>query len=263
MSNKIEFTQEQIDYIIRQYQNPNVTQVSISKELGINASTLNRYARQWGIKKVLKSKWTKSKIEWLKSNYNKTYAELESHLCLDGETIRMKLKELNLVRTSKYRPFKIDPNDSTFWEAIDNPRLTAPEIVEMFKHYEISCSTVHVYRRKREIKLQINTKASESSSERFVRDILERLDLAFIQEKKIEKYSVDFYLGCKACIEVQGHYWHSKPKRKLADERKLAILESLGYTVLYIWDNEFETAESKILDYVKSLGFPIQKCIEK
>lgn len=254
----VNLTQEQIDYAKKQYQNPNITQVQIAKELGINPSTLNRYAKKWGIKKVLKSKWTSEMIAWLKVNYNKPYAELESHLSLDGETIRMKLKELNITRTSKYRPFKINPNDTKFWEDIDSPRLTAPEIVEKYKQYDISVSTVHMYRRKRGIKLQVNTIQSESSSERAVREILEELDLAYIKEKKIDKYSIDFYLGFKACIEVQGSYWHNKPKRKEADKRKLNKLNSLGYKVLYIWDNELDTAKEKILEFTKILGLPIQ-----
>lgn len=256
--NKINLTQEQIEYIKEQYQNPNITQIQIAKELGMNPSTLNRYARKWGIKKIQKSKWNDEKIEWLKVNYNKPYAELEEHLSLDGETIRMKLKELNIKRTSKYRPFKIDPNDIQFWADIDSPRLTAPEIIEKYKHYEIGVSTVHMYRRKRGIKLQVNTIQSESSSERAVKEILEELDVAYVKEKKIDKYSIDFYLGFKCCIEVQGHYWHSKPKRVEADKRKLDTLTNLGYKVLYIWDNELDIAKGKILEFMKIQGFPIQ-----
>lgn len=256
--NKINLTPEQIEYIKEQYKNPNTTQIQIAKELGIHPSTLNRYANKLGIKKVLKSKWTNEMIEWLKVNYNKPYAELESHLALDGETIRIKLKELNITRTSKYRPFKINPNDTQFWEDIDSPKLTAPEIVEKYKHYEISVSTVHHYRKQRGIKLQINTITSESSSEKEIRRILEELDLAYIKEKKIDKYSIDFYLGFKCCVEVQGHYWHNRPNRKEADKRKLDKLTTLGYKILYIWDNELDTAKEKILDFIKIQGFPIQ-----
>lgn len=244
-------------FIIEQYNNPLVTQVQIAKQLNVHPSTLNRYARSIGITKVLKTKWTPENIEWLKENYNLPYSQLTSHLGLDSETIRMKLKQLNLTRTTKYRPFKLDMNDTEFLNDLDNPRLSAPDIVEKYKDkYGIGESRIHQLRKERGIKLQINTLARISSTEKEVMKILDDLDVVYQREKRIGKYSLDFYLGFKVCIEAHGEYWHSKPERKKADARKKEYLESLGYRIIYVWENAID--KEHIITELKKLGFPIQ-----
>lgn len=244
-------------FIIEQYQNPQVTQTQIAKQLGVHPSTLNRYARSIGITKVLKTKWTPEKIEWLKENYNLTYKEMESHLSLDSETIRMKLKELNLTRTTKYRPFKIDMNDKEFLSDLENPRLSAPDIVEKYKEkYGIGESRIHQLRKEQGIKLQINTLERVSSTEKEVMQILDSLDVIYQREKRVGKYSLDFYLGFKVCIEAQGGYWHNKPSRKETDARKKEYLESHGYRIIYVWENAVD--KEYIVTELKKLGFPIQ-----
>lgn len=244
-------------FIIEQYQNPQVTQVEIAKQLGVHPSTLNRYARSIGVQKATKSKWTPEKIEWLKENYNLPYKELESYLSLDGETIRIKLKQLNITRTTKYRPFKLDMNDKKFLSDLDNPRLSAPDIVEKYKDkYGIGESRIHQLRKEREIKLQINTLERVSSTEKEVMKILDDLDVVYQREKRVGKYSLDFYLGFKVCIEAQGGYWHNKPERKESDARKKAYLESQGYTIIYVWENAID--KNHIVTELKRLGFPIQ-----
>ncbi len=50
-------------------------------------------------------------------------------------------------------------------------------------------------------------------------------------------YRPDFILpDTKIIIEVQGAYWHSMPDRIESDSFRAAILEYLGYKVLFWWD---------------------------
>lgn len=205
-----------------------------------------------------KTNWTDDKINWLKENYNMTYKEMREHLGICDETIRVKINELGLKRTTRYRPFKLDMDDKEFLADLENPRLTAPDIVEKYKDkYGIGESRIHQLRKERNIKLQVNTLDRESSGEKKVREILDNLDIAYIKEKRIEKYHIDFYLGFKGCIEVQGSYWHSREDRKLRDIRKKKYLKENGYKVLYIWDNEMDKAEENILEFLKELGLPV------
>lgn len=76
----------------------------------------------------------------------------------------------------------------------------------------------------------------ESSLEKDVREALERLQIEFIQEFKIGRYSVDFAIHShKAVIEADGLYWHSNLDR---DRRKTAFLEGRGWRVVRISDAE-------------------------
>ena len=197
-----------------------------------------------------------AKVDWLKENYNKTYAEMEEYLGCCEEVIRIKINELGLKRTSKYRPFKINPEDESFWGAVDNPRLTAPDIVEMFKDkYGIGESRIHQLRKERGIKLQIDTLSHFSSAEKKVQSILDEQDLAYFHSKRIGKFTVDFYLGHHLCIEVQGEYWHSKQDRIERDARKEKFLKENNYKILYVWEDSISKEE--ILEFIKNLGRPI------
>lgn len=58
----------------------------------------------------------------------------------------------------------------------------------------------------------------------------------------LKEYQVDFVIpGIKAVIEVQGAFWHSKPKTVEADSFKMAVYEAFGYTVYAWWDYEIES----------------------
>jgi very-short-patch-repair endonuclease len=149
-------------------------------------------------------------------------------------------------------------NDKEFLDDLDNPKLTAPDIVAKYEYkYGIGVSRIHQLRKERNIKIQVNTLDRESSAEKLVREILDKLDLAYIKEKPIGKYHIDFYLGFRACIEVQGAYWHNKPSRREQDARKLKYLSEHGYRVLYIWEDMMDEAENNILQFVLELGLPV------
>lgn len=251
-------TEEQIATIKELYNSPDITQKEIADLLGVNPYTLNRIAKDLGLVKTRKNVWTSEKIAWLKKNYNLTYREMVEHLQFDNETIRLKINELGLKRTTVYRPFKLDMEDQEFLSDLDNPTLTASDIVEKYKDkYGVGESRIHQLRKQRKIKLQVNTIDRSSTAEIKVRSILEEIDVAYVQEKKIGKYSIDFYLGFKLCLEVQGRYWHSQSRRIESDHRKKQFLESKGYKVIYVWDDELHLAKGIITEALQNLGLPV------
>ena len=251
-------TDEQIATIKGLYNSPDITQKEIADLLGVNHYTLNRIAKDLGLAKTRKSVWTSDKIAWLKENYNLTYKEMVEHLQFDNETIRLKINELGLKRTTVYRPFKLDMEDQEFLSDLDNPTLTAPDIVEKYKDkYGVGESRIHQLRKERKINLQVDSIHRSSTSELKVQSILEELDVAYIQEKKIGKYHIDFYLGFKLCLEVQGRYWHSQSRRVESDRRKKQFLESKGYKVIYVWDDELNLAKGIIIEALRNQGLPV------
>lgn len=63
-----------------------------------------------------------------------------------------------------------------------------------------------------------------------------------------KEYQADFVLpDIKAIIEVQGAFWHSKPKTVEADAFKMAVYESFGYKVYAWWDYEIFSDLSSLL----------------
>jgi very-short-patch-repair endonuclease len=64
-----------------------------------------------------------------------------------------------------------------------------------------------------------------------------------IPELKIRKeYQADFIIpSLRLIIEVQGAYWHSKPKALENDAYKFALYEQMGYKVLAWWDFDIMT----------------------
>ena len=260
MYNKQQILNSQKDFIVSQYSSTEITVSQLAKKVGVDTSTLTRYASEvLHIHKAVKNKWTSEKIDWLKENYSLPYSEMSKALDICQETIRLKINDLGLIRSTRYRPFKLDMTDKEFLKDLDNSKLTAPDIVLKYKEkYSIGESRIHQLRKERGIKLQVNTLGRESSSEARVRKILDSLELAYIKEKPIEKYHIDFYLGFKICLEVQGSYWHSRPERKLRDSIKKAYLEEKGYTVLQIWDSiKDEEIKDIIVTTLRKQGLPV------
>jgi len=71
---------------------------------------------------------------------------------------------------------------------------------------------------------------AETNIEKKVRQTLEQISEPFIQEHKIGRYSVDFFLPrINGIIEVDGAYWH---RNKTRDERKNKFLNSEGFHLI-------------------------------
>ena len=254
----INLTEEQIALVREEYLKGEKTVKEIAELVGVSEDTVRRKAKSLNLAKTRKTIWTKDKIKWLQENYNLNYKVLKSHLKMDNETIRLKLIELGIERDTKHRPYKVDMSDKEFLADLDDPTLTAPDIVEKYKEkFGVGESRIHQLRKQRGIKLRVNTLKRISSAEAKVIKVLNKLDYLFKREMRIGKYSVDFYLGQKLCIEVQGEYWHNLPERKERDKRKKKFLESQGYKVLYLWENSLQDAEKDILSFIKSQGLPL------
>jgi very-short-patch-repair endonuclease len=109
--------------------------------------------------------------------------------------------------------------------------------------------------------------------EKMVYAALSRLGIPFlflndkrfnIPEIEFDKtYQADFIIeSVKLIIEVQGAFWHSKPKTVEADAYKMAVYEYSGYKVLAWWDydiigrlNDLITAEPLLLSLVQHRQF--------
>ena len=103
-----------------------------------------------------------------------------------------------------------------------------------------------------------DTYLCKSTSELKTEEILEEMDLAFIYEKKILNWKVDYYLGLKTIIEVQGEYWHNLDKVKEKDERKFKELRNNGYKIIEIWENELSNKDKIKAKILSNFGSPLR-----
>ena len=72
-----------------------------------------------------------------------------------------------------------------------------------------------------------------SNSERLLARALDKRGLDYFQQKKIEPYTVDFFLPPKLIVEVEGAV-HTSDERSKKDQRRHMFLEGSGYVVLRI-----------------------------
>lgn len=82
----------------------------------------------------------------------------------------------------------------------------------------------------------------ETEPEANARRCLEQLGVAFEQEFAVPgwRYPADFHLPTtNTILEIDGVYWHSRPRSKAQDARKTLRLQSLGYRVVRLPDTPF------------------------
>lgn len=78
----------------------------------------------------------------------------------------------------------------------------------------------------------------ENHLEQIVRQALERLQISFIQEHQIGRYSIDFAIpDRKLAIEVDGDYWHRNPKK---EKRRDSFLNKYGWIVIHLPEHQLK-----------------------
>ena len=112
----------------------------------------------------------------------------------------------------------------------------------------------------------------KNSIENQVEKILQSMNVSYVPQATIDKYTVDFLINEKYIVECYGDYWHCNPhqytssyfnrgKKKTAEEiwnrdyeRKM-YLEQKGYKFLCVWENEIRNnlkiVKSKIKRNIK------------
>ena len=95
----------------------------------------------------------------------------------------------------------------------------------------------------------------KTAPELIMEDILYELEIPFFYEWTIDKWNIDYYLGNKICIEVNGDYWHSNNDYVVnKDEDKIQWLRNNGYTILVFTESEMENKNYIINMLKEALG---------
>lgn len=244
---KYEWTPEKIERLKEMYASDRYSLEDIMDELGTGEGSLVRKARELGIKKVRKAFWQPEDDQYLRDNITKvkTVKELAEAMNLTEDTICDRLKFLGIY---EQRPIKMRASlirdelfaNPDFMAQFENPTYSHERIGRI---WGISGCTVNKWRRQKFGSWQTlnDTYRGKTTAEMDFENILRELDLAYLYEHKIGKWKIDYYLGHHIVAEVQGEYWHSLDKTIKTDAKKKKYLESKGYMVLYILEEELHS----------------------
>lgn len=193
-------------------------------------------------------KITEDQVEWLKQNYHLKIEELEKELHICDETIYRLLKALDIKR-KRLRKISIPHNEEAD-QLLLNPYISHVKIAEKY-----GCTPEAVGKRRQELGVGVRRNLSMNRLEEKIKIILDKLDIAYIYEKRVSTFSIDFYLGFKYCIDVHGEWSHAKEKQIEIDKRKTFFLKENNYKYLVIQEKQIENSEEIIKEFLS--GFPL------
>lgn len=190
-------------------------------------------------------------VDFIREHYQEKLTDIEEAINLDHRRV---LEIINLLGLDRKRHRKLYlPKTEEVLVKLKNPFLSH---VEIAKEYGVTDSCVA--RRRKELGFGVRKKNFHTLPEKEVASLLDILDIVYINPKQIGKWSLDFYLGCKYCIDVHGDYFHSKPKIKDRDKRKQEYLKKNNFFYLIITEAEIMREREKVLELLKQFtqGFP-------
>lgn len=234
------------------------------KKYNVTEKVLRNLFKAKGITKVrvksfsTEKEWTPAEVSTLIENYRDlSNTELCGLLPNRSErAISKKLYSLELYRESPWSLEELELLKKYSYLPYDNLAFLLERSSKAIKHkYQ---------------ELNLISKHSETSVETFIRYFLETNKISFNYNTQLVKeyrYRPDFCIeGLKILIEVQGDYWHANPDlyddedctlRQIAsrekDLLKKSIYESLGYTVIYIWESDIKNNPKNVIRYLTTL----------
>lgn len=152
------------------------------------------------------------------------------------ETIYRLLKALNIDR--KPIVYRKLPDTKEVREDLANPYLSHVKIADK---YNVTPDVV-AQRRKR-AGLSVRRNVERTRLEEHIASVLDKMDVVYHEQKRIDKWSIDFYLGNHICLDIHGAYIHSKPIAQDRDVRKKKWLQKNGYQYIVIHEDVIEFAE--------------------
>lgn len=188
--------------------------------------------------------YSKEELDYIKEHSSSNSLKaISEYLGRPQWSVAQKLADIGVG--SLIHRIRIRPNTIEFDEDLGNPALSHAVVA---RKYNVGVSTIVKWRKETfgSWKRLVDTYLCKSTAEIDFEDkILVPLKLCYQYEYKVQKWKLDYYLGFNVLIEVQGEYWHSLEKVKDKDQRKKEELEKLGYSIIYIAEEDLKN-ETKI-----------------
>jgi very-short-patch-repair endonuclease len=189
-------------------------------------------------------------VDYIGENYHRKLSEVGKEIGIDERRV---LEIINLLGIKRERLRKVYlPQTEEVEKELRNPYLTHVEIAAKY-----GVTDTCVAKRRKELDVKVRKRNYDTLIEQRVEALLMDLDLAYLKQKRIDRWSIDFYLGKKHCIDVHGEWSHSIKKIIERDARKQIFMSENGYKYLIIHEKELVNLKS-VMKKIKlfTLGFP-------
>lgn len=200
---------------------------------------------------------TVEQVELIKANYLLKAKEIGDLINLDPKRVAEVIKALELRK--KYTKTKIPLDQLPEWETdLHNPKLS-----HAFLGLKWGITPEAIGHARKTRGLGVWRTNQNTVPELKVQKILERLDIAFVPQKRIAQWSIDLYLGHKICIDINGTFFHLKLTVQEKDQRKAKWLYDHKYFYLTLSEEELineDLVQNKLENfYWASLKSNLQK----
>lgn len=189
-------------------------------------------------------------VDFIAQHADRKLKDIGKEINIDERRVGEILKLLGIKRVRHKKIYL--PQTMEVEQELKNPYLTHVEIAAKY-----GVTDTCVAKRRKELNVKVRKKNYDTLIEQQVEQMLLNLDLAFIKQKRIDKWSVDFYLGRKYCLDVHGKWSHSLKKVKERDKRKILFMQENFYNYLVVYEEELVNKE-KVIQKIKefTMGFP-------
>lgn len=239
----------------------------IMKEFGIgDRSTVTNAATRYGLEKRdgkffnKKNSISYEQRKYIVEHYRDyTIQEFATLFNIKERNVTAFIRSQNLTPKydnpqNKYEQFMLD---ESFVKDYNNLFLSNTYIANK---YGLNNKTVLIWRTNDfgDQRKWISKMYKKTNPELLMEDILYELEIPFFYEWSIDKWNIDYYLGHKLCIEVNGDYYHSNSDYvKNKDVEKIEWLEKNDYTILVFTETEMienkEYVKNKLLETIGTL----------
>lgn len=129
-------------------------------------------------------------IDYIVKNFNRKLYEVGEETGIDPRRVGEIIKLLGIKR-ERHRKIYL-PQTEEVEKELRNPYLTHVEIAVKY-----GVTDTCVAKRRKELNVKVRKRNYDTLIERQVENLLLDMDLAYIKQKRIDRWSIDFYLGKK------------------------------------------------------------------
>lgn len=179
-------------------------------------------------------------------------SEMAKNMNLNERTIVNFLKSQNIKpnrANPKYKKEIMLSNDN-FKNDYEN-LLLSPTYIN--KKWDIDNKTISIWRKQDfgDYTHRVNGALIRTRPEQEFEDILFELEIPYFYQWQIDNWRIDYYLGNKLCIEINGAYWHNKEEIAKKDKRKIKDLRNKKYTIINFTEYEIYNEKEKVIQIIK------------